>query len=155
MERKKSGRMADIPNLGPEIFIDDSDDITKQTRAAVSPLLSPLDTNDPRGSFITHGLDGARQRRGTDASLSAFASPGSPALSPRGSSQLSPHHHKATNSAFSFEGGELSGSGTASGENSRRGSAAENVLEVLDNSVWGESIRRSFTMRRPTGGGSS
>jgi hypothetical protein len=29
------------------------------------------------------------------------------------------------------------------------------VLEVLDNSAWGESIRRSFTMRRPTEGRSS
>jgi hypothetical protein len=26
---------------------------------------------------------------------------------------------------------------------------------VLDNSAWGESIRRSFTMRRPPGDGSS
>lgn len=155
MEKKKSGRMTDIPNLGPEIFVDDSHDITKQARTTVSPLLSPLDASDPRSSFITHGLDGARQRRGTDASLGGFASSGSPGISPRISPQLSPHHHRATNSAFSFEGGELGGNGTGSGENSRRGSAAENVLEVLDNSAWGESIRRSFTMRRPTGGGSS
>jgi len=147
--------MTDIPQLGPEVYVDDSHDITKQARTIVSPMLSPFDANDPRGSFITHGLDGARQRRGTDASLSGFVSPGSPGLSPRLSPQLSPHHHRATNSAFSFEGGELGGSGTGSGENSRRGSAAENVLEVLDNSAWGESIRRSFTMRRPTGGGSS
>lgn len=154
MEKKKSGRMTDIPNLGPEIYVDDSHDITKQSRPTVSPLLSPMDASDPRSSFITHGLDGARQRRGTNASLCDFVSPGSPGISPRISPQLSPHHHKATNSAFSFEGGELGGGSTGSGDNSRRGSAAENVLEVLDNSAWGESIRRSFTMRRPTGGSS-
>lgn len=149
--------MTDVPQLGPEVFVDDSHDITKQAQSRVSPLLSPLDPQDPRGSFITHGLDGARQRRGTDASLGAFPSPGvSPGISPFISPQLSPHHHpqhRATNSAFSFEGGELSGSLPGSGENSRRGSAAEHVLDVLDNSAWGESIRRSFTMRRPSGGG--
>lgn len=156
MERKKSGRMTDIPQLGPEVYVDDSHEATKQARSTISPLLSPRDAGDPRGSFITHGLDGAaRQRRGTDASLTGLASPASPGISPRLSPQLSPHHHRATNSAFSFESGELGGAGAGSGENSRRGSAAENVLEVLDNSAWGESIRRSFTMRRPTGGGSS
>lgn len=30
--------------------------------------------------------------------------------------------------------------------------SAQNVLEVLDNSAWGESIRRSFTQRRPSNG---
>jgi len=155
MEKKKSGRMTDIPQLGPEVYVDDSHDITKQARSTVtvSPLLSPPVANDPRGSFITHGLDGARVRSGTQASLGGFVSPGSPGLSPRLSPQLSPHH-RATNSAFSFEGGEL-GSPGGSGQSSRRGSAAENVLEVLDNSAWGESIRRSFTMRRPNGGRST
>jgi hypothetical protein len=157
MEKKKSGRMTDIPQLGPEVYVDDTDDIGKQSRTTVSPLLSPLGPNDPRSAFITHGthgLDGGRPRRGTENSMSGFVSPGSPGLSPRLSPQLSPHHHR-TNSAFSFEGGELSAGGTNSGENSRRGSAAENVLEVLDNSAWGESIRRSFTMRRPAEGGPS
>jgi hypothetical protein len=157
MEKKRSGRMTDVPQLGPEVYVDDSHDITKQAQSRASELLSPLHANDPRSSFITHGLDGARQRRGTDASPGAFPSPSSPGISFRISPQLSPHHphHHATNSAFSFEGGELGGSLPGSGENSRRGSAAENVLNVLDNSAWGESIRRSFTMRRPTGGGSS
>jgi hypothetical protein len=154
MERKRSGRMTDIPQLGPEVFVDDSHDITKQARTNVSPLLSPSDAYDPRGSFISHGLDGSRLRRGTESSLTGLPiMPTSPGLSPKVSPKLSPH--RATNSAFSFETEELGGSGGGSGENSRRGSAAENVLEVLDNSAWGESIRRSFTMRRPPGGGSA
>ncbi len=161
--------MTDIPQLGPEVYIDDEDDITKQATSTISPLLSPMDIADPRSSFITHGLDGAaRHRRGSSAvgPLSPLSpgtpgmSPGlstgiSPRVSPRASPQLSPH--RPTNSAFSnfsFEGGELNGApatGGGSGQSSRRGSAvsAENVLEVLDNSAWGESIRRSFTLRRP------
>jgi hypothetical protein len=146
--------MTDIPQLGPEVYVDDEGDIGKQAKTTASPLLSPLDINNPRNSFITHGLGVAHRRRGTDASISGPPSPGSPRVSP----QLSPH--RPTNSAFNFDGGELSGGGGGgggSGQSSRRGSAvsAENVLEVLDNSAWGESIRRSFTMRRPSRGGSS
>ena len=152
MERKRSGRMTDIPQLGPEVYVDDEHDVAKQAaRATTSPLLSP-EAADTRNSFITHGLDGTmRARRGTDASMTGYPlSPHSPRVSP----QLSPH--RPTNSAFSFEGGELgTGGGGGSNQSSRRGSAAENVLEVLDNSAWGESIRRSFTMRRPSKGGSS
>jgi hypothetical protein len=153
MEKKRSGRLTAVPQLGPEVWVDDERDTTKQTaRATASPLLSP-DVAETRNSFITHGLDGAiRSRRGTDASAAGYPlTPRSPGPSP----QLSPH--RPTNSAFSFEGGEL-GTGVGGGgsnQSSRRGSAAENVLEVLDNSAWGESIRRSFTMRRPSRGGSS
>lgn len=158
--------MTDIPQLGPEVYIDDEADIAaKQARATVSPLLSPMDITDPRSSFITHGLDGATRHRRGGSSASGPLSPGTPGMSsalspgvsprasPGASPQLSPH--RPTNSAFSFEGGELGGGtaagGGGSGQSSRRGSAvsAENVLDVLDNSAWGESIRRSFTLRRP------
>jgi hypothetical protein len=146
--------MTAIPQLGPEVYVDDEDDIAKKEKGkanvTVSPLLSPADIADHRSSFVTHGLDGAaRQRRGTnESSLGQFAP------STRASPQLSPH--RPTNSAFSFEGGELTPTG-GSAQSSRRGSTvnAENVLEVLDNSAWGESIRRSFTMRRPSRGGAA
>ncbi|KAL2067362.1 hypothetical protein VTL71DRAFT_1787 [Oculimacula yallundae] len=162
LERKKSGRMTDIPQLGPEVYIDDEVDIAaKQARATVSPLLSPTDIADPRSSFIAHGLDGAARHRRGGSSVSGPLSPGnpglSPGLSPRGSPGVSPQisPHRPSNSGFSFEGNELgggtAGAGGGSGQSSRRGSAvsAENVLDVLDNSAWGESIRRSFTLRRP------
>lgn len=149
MENKRSGRMTTIPQLGPEVFVDDENDITKQAKATVSPFLSPMEISDPRSSFITHGLDGAARLRSGSIGASPV-SPGSPGIAPRHSPQLSPH--RPTNSAFSFEGEQLSPAGSA--HSSRRGSAvsAENVLEVLDNSAWGESIRRSFTMRRPDRG---
>jgi hypothetical protein len=147
--------MTMIPQLGPEVYVDDEADIArKQARTTISPLLSPADITDNRTSFITHGLDGAaRHRRGTTESSIGGIGPLSPFTpSPGVSPQLSPH--KPTNSQSSFEGGELTPIG-GSAQSSRRGSAvsAENVLEVLDNSAWGESIRRSFTMRRPDRGG--
>ncbi|XMA11365.1 hypothetical protein WAI453_004156 [Rhynchosporium graminicola] len=165
LERKRSGRMTDIPQLGPEVYIDDEVDIAaKRARATVSPLLSPTDIADPRSSFITHGLGGAaRHRRGGSSAsgplspgtpgMSSSLAPGSPRASPGASPQIS--SHKPSNSTFSFEGNESSGGGAGAGggsaQSSRRGSAvsAENVLDVLDNSAWGESIRRSFTLRRP------
>ncbi|KAG9244812.1 BcCCH1, calcium channel protein [Calycina marina] len=174
MERKKSGRMTAIPQLGPEVYVDDRD--VKRQASTGSTMLSPTctpDPCDPRSSFITYGLDGAaRQRRGTETSLGNYFPPGhnrmmsgsatgiSPGVSPQRSPQISPRHlpmHRSSTSAFSFEGSEqLGGGSVGSGPNSRPGSviAAENVLQVLDESAWGESIRRSFTMRRP-GAGSS
>lgn len=139
--------MTDIPQLGPEVYVDDEADLATQNRA--SHRLSPLDASQPRSSFITHGLDGARLHREAE-SFGGPLSPGTPGKSPQLSPRLSPH--RPTNSAFSFEGSELAGGSSAG--SSRRGSAvdAENVLEVLDNSAWGESIRRSFTMRRPSRG---
>lgn len=156
MERKKSGRMTDIPQLGPEVYVDDEETITKKHKSSPSgssALLSPTDITDTRNSFITYGLDGAplRQRRGTDASITTEF----PSLSSGVSPTLSPL--KAHGTAFSFEnvGASEGASGVNSVASSRRGSAvsAENVLEVLDNSAWGESIRRSFTMRRPSKNG--
>jgi hypothetical protein len=153
MEMKRSGRMTTIPQLGPEVYVDDENDTTKQPKVTVSTFLSPMDIGDPRSSFIAHGLEGAARFRSGSIGAPGPASPGSPGHSPRLSPQLSPH--RPTNSAFSFEGEQLSPAGSA--HSSRRGSAvdAENVLEVLDNSAWGESIRRSFTMRRPSKGGRS
>jgi len=140
--------MTDIPQLGPEVFVDDGDHIGHHSRSPASPLLSPMSAVDPRTTFIHHGLEGPADPRGagSDASPSATArSPGGPSPSP----QLSPH--RPTNSAFSFDGADLSGERN-SANSSRRGSAvsAENLVEVLDNSAWGDSIRRSFTMRRPS-----
>jgi hypothetical protein len=142
--------MTDIPQLGPEVFVDDTYDITKQPKPSVSPFLSPFeggDSRDSREAFITSGWDVGRTRRGTETSISGLpTSPTSPGLSPKQSA------HKASNSSFSLEAEDARNGGGSAGS-SRRGSAAENVLEVLDNSAWGESIRRSFTMRRPDGAG--
>ncbi|KAK6586310.1 hypothetical protein PZA11_001367 [Diplocarpon coronariae] len=166
LERKKLGRMTEVPQLGPEVYVDGADDSATEAKSAVSLVQSPLHVADPRSAFITHGLDGtAVHRRGSSAvgPLTPI-SPGAhlslstgidTSVSQRASPQLSPQ--RPSNTAFSnfgFEGGEQHVGDPAPGgstQSSRRGSnvGAENVLTVLDNSAWGESIRRSFTMRRP------
>jgi hypothetical protein len=135
LKRHDSARMTNIPSFAvPEIFVDDSTETKAKTpKPTISPLLSPLDI--PERHHV---------RRGTSDSIQI-----SPIMSPRGSALGSPGRspslspNRSTN--FSFDGNENNSAGS-----SRRGSnvSAENVLEVLDNSVWGESIRRSFTTRR-------
>lgn len=141
-EAKRSGYMTDIPQLGPEVFVDDVDAGQSSKAAAAASLLSPLDI--PTSPFLAHGMDGARRAR------SDSLGGGSPGPSPR----LSPH--RPTNSAYSFDGTELI-EPPGSGNSTRRNSAVstENVLDVLDNSAWGESIRRSFTTKRADNRGSS
>ncbi|CAG8953256.1 hypothetical protein HYFRA_00003459 [Hymenoscyphus fraxineus] len=158
LEKKRSGRMTDVPQLGPEVYVDDEEEIARKAKAKAhaSSRLSPMDIVDPRSSFITHGLDGAYRHRMTESFSSAGGPlspsspwPASPGRSPQRSPQLSPH--RPTNSNFSFEENQQQLSAPNSAPSSRRGSAvsAENVLEVLETSAWGESIRRSFTTRRP------
>lgn len=141
--KKKAGRLTAIPQLGPEVYIDEEGDFTDAPKR--TPTLSPIDKENSHTAFMNYGLDGASQaraRRGTGSSI--LVGPLSPGH------QLSPN--RATATGFSLENGGDSGGNSAS--SSRRGSSvsAENVLEVLDNSAWGESIRRSFTMRRPSRG---
>ena len=143
-ERKRSGHMTDIPQLGPEVYIDDVDAERQKKQSSGAKLLSPLGlpTSSP---FLAHGMDGARKHR------SDSPGGGSPGTSPR----LSPHRPTNSSSAFSFDGTELV-EPPGSGNSSRRNSAvsSENVLDVLD--IWGgESIRRSFTTTRPEKRGSS
>ena len=133
--------MTDIPQLGPEVYVDDEDEVARKQAATstTEPFLFPMD--NPQSPFLSHGLDGARRQRDGEVS---------PGVSPR----LSPH--RPTNAAFSFDAADLNDP-SGSANSSRRGSAvsAENVLDVLDNSAWGDSIRRSFTTRRPNDGSSS
>jgi hypothetical protein len=70
-----------------------------------------------------------------------------------GPSQAGGGGHRNQASAFSFELHEPGGAGgSSSNRSSRRGSGAvrpEQVTEMLDSSVWMDSIRRSATLRRP------
>ncbi|KAH6688201.1 calcium-channel protein cch1 [Verticillium dahliae] len=144
-ERKQAGRMTAVPQLDiPHIFVDDEDGSKQQTPTirqsgqGKSTLLSAEDADRAHhrswsGSSDLQGpgLDGEYQH---------------PLSFPR-SGPSSPSHQSA-NSAFSFE---LQEPGLGSGENSRRTSAVSpaQVSNILDDSVWVESIRRSATVRKP------
>ncbi|KAI1767672.1 Ion transport protein-domain-containing protein [Hypoxylon sp. FL1150] len=147
MEKKRSARMTAIPQLDvPDIFVDDEDD--RQRAAQQRTTMAATSTGTASSDFLDVS-DAARPQHRTWASstdISAYDSSQAHPLSlPRASPSLSAH--RSQTSAFSFE---LQEPGTNSGENSRRGSSVSpaQVRELLDDSVWVESIRRSATIRR-------
>ena len=178
MESKKSGRMTAVPQFTvPEIFVDD-EDITNAERGPQeptgSPMFSPVDLSPMDGAeWRASGSEirspsppaGEMTLRSRANSLQATPSqsPTRPALqrSPRQSPQMSPFSPPADAPEWQFASA-LSrppspleaepGLGPVDGRSRQNSSvSAADVLEVLDNSAWGESIRRSFTMRRSGG----
>jgi len=175
MDQKKSGRMTAVPQFTvPEIFVDD-EDITDAQRgpysASGSPMFSPVDLHpvdsaewrasgsdiyDPsipgdmtlrsRANSIQHTPLGSPTRGGPLSRASPQMSPFSPPAD--GEWQFA----SALSRPPSPLEAELQPPGPT-GNRSRQNSAvnAADVLEVLDNSAWGESIRRSFTQRRSSG----
>jgi hypothetical protein len=156
--------MATVPQFTvPEIFIDD-EDITdaqrNQTSTPGTPLFSPTDLHAPSPrSSAGHApsLDTSYRSRANSIQQTPTSSP------TRVSSHPSPFSLQP--SPFSLSGGEQEWQFASAlsrppspldvdpGEASSRSRAnsavsAADVLEVLDNSAWGESIRRSFTQRR-------
>lgn len=166
MDVKRSARMAGIPQLGvPEILVDDEEGRSGRNAAARSlnrQTTSGFPARSPTGSLNSGTLlsaDDARSHHrtwtGASPDLSAFdTSYGQhPLGSPRSPDAASPgghnHHRAGQPSAFSFDLQEVSDGGGSSTRSSRRNSVnAENVREMLDDSVWMDSIRRSATVRR-------
>ena len=158
MEHKNAGVMTAVPQFTvPEIFVEheeeDSDGPSGQ-----GDHLDPFSTNRPVSPTMNqfHGAvtppEGRSRaptlRRGDSVNSIQITPTASPTRSPpgalrrqRSSSDLSDGWHVDTLDVDEPVGGR-----------SRAGSSvsAQDVLEVLDNSAWGESIRRSFTMRRPS-----
>jgi hypothetical protein len=167
-QQKEHGRMTAIPQFTvPEIFIDDEDIVDAhrgQRSLGGSPMLSPV--HPDMAGWRASGSDARAPSPPADMTLRSRANSiqttplGSPTrpnpLSPaRASPQMSPFSPPPDGewqfaSALSRPPSPLEGS---TGNRSRQNSAvsAADVLEVLDNSAWGESIRRSFTQRRSGG----
>ena len=155
--------MTGVPQLGvPEIFIDDEDEGPPQSLQGVSALddgtgWSPLASSaDPAGPSSYHRRDPSQS-----------ASTRSPSTSPQ-RSPMSRQHRPGLSVSDTYDNSSewhsfarpLSPGGTRAADHSRQNSvvSAQDVLEVLDQSAWGESIRRSFTARRRSrsgGGGPS
>ena len=66
-------------------------------------------------------------------------------------SPVTPHRHGRTLSTRDATGSDNDEARSRASSNV----SAQDVLEVLDSSVWGESIRKSFSTRRPASGESS
>ncbi|PKS07867.1 hypothetical protein jhhlp_006475 [Lomentospora prolificans] len=154
MERKRAGRMAAVPQLGiPDILVDDeeissSEDGSTGNVTEVHPIATSLGADGLRSSqrwswAMGPGDSRASYEHGYQHPLSA------PRLSP-----TSPTHH-GPRSGFNFElqtpsGEESDARMSASNDANRhaRVTGSSAVEDMLDDSVWVESIRRSATLRR-------
>lgn len=162
----------------PEIFVDDQDIVSPQDtdfslQITSPPNVSPqfasppgIPTSDNRGRRSSP--DSGRLRRGEDSrGPSPAASDRSYNVSPQFSPQrqslsvnrLSLSAHRASHSGGSSVGGtsgfqrtfdDTSDPGDARPAARSRAASSVNkdVLQVFDESAWGESIRRSFTLGR-------
>ena len=162
--------MQTVPSFAvPEIVVAGEDGVI----SAQSP------SSDPPTPSISHGLPSAwhshvassidtgvaysgQLRHRAESRPPSPSSPTTPGLRPsmdlrrEGSgssySSHSSHSRSRSHSHSASPGDDLQQSygantmSTGSDEPGRR----QNVLEVLDNSAWGESMRRSFTLRRPS-----
>ncbi|KAL1953208.1 hypothetical protein VTO42DRAFT_3392 [Malbranchea cinnamomea] len=154
MESKSHSRLISVPQFSvPEIYVEDDEisedeDHNRESHpGAESAMLSPTSPQSPASSLrSTRSLprldtnispQGSRRSSPTSREWSNI----SPGRSPVGSaSWFDSRHHD----------------GLADGqEESHSSSFVREVMDSLDNSAWGESIRRSFTLRRPSGAGSN
>ncbi|KAI0136330.1 ion transporter [Xylariales sp. AK1849] len=146
---KKAGRMTTVPQLDvPDIFVED-DNVRQRTPQRATLATTPRNRAATASSDFLAASDAMRpQHRSWTSSTDISSFDGSfthPLSAPR--IQPSMPGHRSEASTFSFE---LQDPGTSSGENSRRGSSVSpaQVRELLDDSVWVESIRRSATIHK-------
>lgn len=180
---RHSARMVNVPQFAvPEIFIDDQD--APKTGEQIGASLQVPFTDEPINVGPTHQRQASSPQRPGRPSLDTTgirhrgdhhardpSSAGdrdnslSPSASPHRGASLSPRHSPSTSAAavgdFNWT---LDGASTGSLSPARRSptqarsragsSVNQSVLDVFDNSAWGESIKRSFTTRRngPRGG---
>lgn len=170
---RHSARMVNVPQFNvPEIFIDDQD-VSSPQDAHMGPFADPPAVPPKEGattgrpSLDTSGI----RHRSPSQPQSPARSEGSPSVSPQlgptiglspshRSRSLSPHHSPSPSGESTYDwnlsphpGGTTDGGtddATPQGGRSRAHSSVDrqNVLDVFEDSAWGESIRRSFTTRR-------
>lgn len=147
LDFRQSARMMTVPQFAvPEIFIDDQE-VTESTpyssQLPPSPgNISPTDITRGRSQHESVGL----RHRGDSRT-------GSPSRSDRGSNvspAISTHRPAGSEGSASFQWGIDSTEEASQGGRSRATSSVDrqNVLDVFETSAWGESMRRSFTLRR-------
>lgn len=163
IDRKKSGRMSAVPTFTvPEIFVDNPGDdpeehdqpgsgaVTPQTQPDLDgnfpPMLSPVSQHRRAESSPTANRN-ALPRINTNLSGSVSGS-NTPTREWSGiSPSITPRQMYGERTSFdTTETHEAPPASDTSRHNS--GMNVQDVMHSLDNSAWGESIRRSFTQRR-------
>ncbi|KAJ5717320.1 hypothetical protein N7488_002966 [Penicillium malachiteum] len=164
VERKKSGRMADVPQFTvPEIYVEDPVDDSEEGEepvpsGAMTPKTQP-DLEDPLAPMLSPSSTLHRRTESTptsrrhdlpriDTSLGSRSGASTPTDWASISPSRTPRHMYGDRG--SFDSGDTNRAGPAGTDHSRQNSAisAQDVMNTLDNSAWGESIRRSFTHQR-------
>lgn len=144
LNSRESAVMTTVPQFAvPEIFIEDQDPDTPQTTHFPSSPLSDLSPIDSRRERISLDTTGIRQRGDSRAG----SSPRSGRSNTVGS-QASPHRPSPSDGSASFQWGDGADDAGTGGRSRAGSTVTPHVLQVFDNSAWGESIRRSFTVRR-------
>lgn len=147
METKRAGRMTAVPQLDiPDIFVDDEDDRTRGTPQRSTMAATPRATS--KSSDLLSSPDAGRPQHKTWSSsvdIAQYDSSSSHPLSvPRANPSMPGHESRSRGSSFSFEVQE-----STHGDNSSAQSVSPaQVRDLLDDSVWVESIRRSATIRK-------
>ncbi|PGH21484.1 hypothetical protein AJ80_03152 [Polytolypa hystricis UAMH7299] len=147
IESRKSARLVSVPQFAvPEIYVEDDESHTRapeqqsprpRSDGVSTPMLSPRSAafaRDPRNlpQIDTSGVS-ASSSRASSPTRSEWSNI-SPSLSPRHRS-LAPLPTPTDRTRDQSEGSV----------------SVQGVIDSLDNSAWGESIRRSFTQRRSGG----
>ncbi|KAH9908692.1 Ion transport protein-domain-containing protein [Xylariomycetidae sp. FL2044] len=156
IEKKRSARMTAVPQLDvPDIFVDDEDDRKRMAQQRSTMAAPPSAGNVSTDLLAAPDATRLQHRSWTSsADISSYDSGSSHPLSaPRAAPSL-PRQQSYT-SAYSFEVQEFGGGGGGTGpsgpsDSSRRTSAVSpaQVRNILDDSIWVESIRRSATVRK-------
>jgi hypothetical protein len=159
---KGNFRMAGPPQLAvPEIFVEDPEDVPTDSKSiepqdfTESILVPSPRISEPGSSTSSFNARGVPRidttlRRRESTKTSPTQGDYSPGLSP----SLSPSRLFPTDTAY--PGPDRSATpNSPRASHSRQGSAvsslgAEGVMESFDNSAWGQSMKRSFSMRRPS-----
>lgn len=148
LDKKRAGRMTAVPQLDvPDIFVEDDEGrhrTPQRATVAVTPRARAATT-----SMDFLAADAARPAHRSWASSNDVTNLDAQYEHPLSLPRQPPSMpgYRPETSAFSFE---LQEPGTVSGQSSRRGSSVSpaQVRELLDDSVWVESIRRSATIRK-------
>jgi len=153
MEHKSAGVMTAVPQFTvPEIFVehDEDDDgdghgVGPSTRGDDPFTDMPATPRSSGPGVTTPTYNRSRAptlRRGESSSSIQMTPTTSPQRSPPGLGRAS----DVVRPVSPLDVDESAGGRSRAASNV----SAQDVLDVLDNSVWGESIRRSFSMRRPS-----
>jgi hypothetical protein len=162
----RDSRMAGPPQLAvPEIFVEDPDNATTNSKSTEPqdftesvPVPSPrtMDQFSSSSSFNARGVPriDTTLRRRDSSKTSPTRDDYSPSPTPSPSPSLSPSRLFPPDTAYRGPDRATTATSPRPGH-SRQGSAvsslgAQGVMVSFDNSAWGESIRRSFSTRRPS-----